>query len=48
MTEYLKHGNTEKLLILQIESPEALANVEEIAAVPGFDILLFALETSAI
>jgi len=29
------------VLIFQIESPEALANVEEIAAVPGFDILLF-------
>lgn len=41
IADYLKHGNTEKLLILQIESPEALANVEEIAAVPGFDILLF-------
>jgi 4-hydroxy-2-oxoheptanedioate aldolase len=41
MVDYLKHGNTEKLLILQIESPEALENVEEIAAVPGFDCLLF-------
>lgn len=39
--QYIEHTNTERLLIFQIESPEALANVEEIAAVPGFDILLF-------
>jgi 4-hydroxy-2-oxoheptanedioate aldolase len=41
LNDYLHHSNTEKLLIFQIESPEALAHVEEIAAVPGFDILLF-------
>lgn len=41
IADYLAHGNTERLLILQIESPEALAQVEEIAAVPGFDVLLF-------
>jgi 4-hydroxy-2-oxoheptanedioate aldolase len=41
ITDYLHHGNTERLLILQIESPEALANVDAIAAVPGFDALLF-------
>ena len=41
ITDYLHHGNTERILILQIESPEALENVEEIAAVPGFDMLLF-------
>ncbi len=41
VADYLKHSNTERLLILQIESPEALANVEAIAAVPGFDVLLF-------
>ena len=39
--EYCAHGNSERFLIFQIESPEALENVEEIAAVPGFDILLF-------
>ena len=39
--DYLRHSNSERLLILQIESPEALANVEKIAAVPGFDVLLF-------
>ncbi len=39
--EYIRHSNAERLLIFQIESPEALENVEEIAAVEGFDILLF-------
>ncbi|WP_038160358.1 aldolase/citrate lyase family protein [Verrucomicrobium sp. BvORR106] len=39
--EYLHHSNTEKILIFQIESPEALAQVEEIASVPGYDVLLF-------
>ena len=33
--------NTERIVILQIESPEALENVEKIAALPGFDMLLF-------
>ena len=39
--EYIRHNNTERIIVLQIESPAALANVDEIAAVPGFDILLF-------
>jgi 4-hydroxy-2-oxoheptanedioate aldolase len=41
--EYLEHSNSnrERIIILQIESPEALEHVEEIAAVPGFDGLLF-------
>ena len=41
VADYLIHSNTERLLIFQIESPEALENVEAIAAVPGFDMLLF-------
>lgn len=41
LKEYLHHANHERFLILQIESPEALENVEEIAAVPGFEFLLF-------
>ena len=41
ISDYLRHSNTERLIIVQIESPEALANVEEIAAVPGYDALLF-------
>jgi 4-hydroxy-2-oxoheptanedioate aldolase len=39
--EYLRHSNRERIVILQIESPEALENVEKIAAVPGFNGLLF-------
>jgi 4-hydroxy-2-oxoheptanedioate aldolase len=39
--DYLRHSNTERVLVFQIESPEALAHVEQIAAVPGFDGLLF-------
>jgi len=41
VTEYCRRLNEDKLIILQIESPEAVANVEEIAAVPGYDFLLF-------
>ncbi len=39
--EYLEASNREKYLILQIESPEAVAEIEEIAAVPGYEFLLF-------
>lgn len=41
LAEYVHHCNTEKFVILQIESPEGLEKVDEIAAVPGFDMLLF-------
>ena len=41
LADYAHHCNTEKFVILQIESPEALEVVDEIAAVPGFDMLLF-------
>jgi 4-hydroxy-2-oxoheptanedioate aldolase len=41
LAEYITHSNTERMLIFQIESPEALENVDAIAAVPGFDMLLF-------
>ena len=41
LADYVKHTNTERIIILQIESPEALAQIEAIAAVPGFDVLLF-------
>ncbi|MEO6874626.1 MAG: aldolase/citrate lyase family protein [Opitutaceae bacterium] len=41
MEEYLHHSNTERFVIFQIESPEALEQIEAIAAVPGFDGLLF-------
>ena len=41
MAEYMAHSNSERLLIFQIECPEALENVEAIAAVPGYEMLLF-------
>lgn len=41
LDDYAHHCNTEQLVILQIESPEAVADVDAIAAVPGFDALLF-------
>ncbi|MBI5693285.1 MAG: aldolase [Verrucomicrobia bacterium] len=41
ITDYIRHTNEERLIILQIESPEALAKVEEIAAVPGFNGIMF-------
>jgi 4-hydroxy-2-oxoheptanedioate aldolase len=41
MAEYMAHSNSERVLIFQIECPSALENVEAIAAVPGFDMLLF-------
>ena len=39
--DYIAQCNAEQFLILQIESPEALENVEAIAAVSGFNALLF-------
>ena len=41
MTDYLEASNREKYLILQIESPEAVDVIDEIAAIPGYDFLLF-------
>lgn len=40
-SDYTRQSNEERLVILQIESPEALEEVEKIASVPGFDGLLF-------
>ncbi|MCD4670370.1 MAG: aldolase [Actinomycetia bacterium] len=37
--DYLKFSNRETFLALQIEDPEAIENIEEIASVPGYDIL---------
>lgn len=39
--DYIHHSNSERMLIFQIESPEGLENADAIAAVPGFDALLF-------
>lgn len=41
LKDYIEHDNNERFIILQIESPEGLSNVEEIAAVEGYDFLLF-------
>lgn len=41
MAEYIEQSNREKFLVFQIESPEAVENIDEIAAVPGYDFLLF-------
>jgi 4-hydroxy-2-oxoheptanedioate aldolase len=41
VADYIAQCNREQFLILQIESPQALEQVERIAAVPGFDGLLF-------
>ena len=41
VADYMAHANRERLVILQIESPEALEEVENICAVPGFDAILF-------
>lgn len=37
--EYMRHANRETFLALQVEDREALEQIDEIAAVPGFDIL---------
>lgn len=41
LAAYIEQSERERLLILQIESPEALDEVEEIATVAGFDGLMF-------
>ncbi|KAJ3038930.1 hypothetical protein HDV00_012759, partial [Rhizophlyctis rosea] len=37
--EYVTHANQETMVIVQIETVEAVRNVDEIAAVPGVDML---------
>ncbi|WP_163379959.1 HpcH/HpaI aldolase family protein [Cyclobacterium sp. SYSU L10401] len=39
--QYLKDANQQRFIILQIEDPEALEEVEGIAQVDGFDMLFF-------
>jgi 4-hydroxy-2-oxoheptanedioate aldolase len=41
LKDYIAHSLQEQFIILQIESPEALENLEAIAAVPGFDMFCF-------
>lgn len=40
MREYTQQANRETLVIIQIETAQALDNVEEIAAVPGVDVVM--------
>ncbi len=40
MAPYIKLANEHTLLVVQIESPKALDNVEQIAKVPGVDVLM--------
>lgn len=39
--DYIRYSNEEKLTIIQIEDVEAYEQLEEIAAVPGIDMLFF-------
>ena len=39
--EYTQQANRERFIIVQIEDPEPLDELDEIAAVPGIDVLLF-------
>jgi len=39
--EYLKQANEERFVVVQIEDPEPLAELDAIAALPGIDMLFF-------
>ncbi len=39
--EYIKTSNEERFVIVQIEDPEPLAELEEICALPGIDMIFF-------
>lgn len=41
LNEYLKHANEQRFISLQIEDPEPLDTLEEIADLEGFDMLFF-------
>ena len=41
MLPYMEHANRETFVVLQIEDAEALDQLDEIAAVPGVDVLFF-------
>jgi 4-hydroxy-2-oxoheptanedioate aldolase len=40
-TQYLKEANEQRFVIIQIEDPEPLAELDAIASVPGLDMLFF-------
>ena len=39
--DYIEYANNERLTVIQIEDYEALEQIDEIAAVPGIDMLFF-------
>lgn len=39
--DYLKEANEERFTVIQIEDPEPLAELEEICALPGIDMIFF-------
>ncbi len=41
MVDYLRQANQERFVIVQIEDPEGIDNLEEIARVEGIDMLFF-------
>ena len=41
LTDYMKHSNDERFVVVQIEDPEPMAELEEICALPGIDVIFF-------
>jgi 4-hydroxy-2-oxoheptanedioate aldolase len=41
LADYMKHANEQRFVVYQIEDPEPLAELDEIAATPGVDMLYF-------
>lgn len=39
--DYMKQANEERFVVVQIEDPEPLADLEEICALPGIDMIFF-------
>ena len=39
--EYIKEANEERFVVVQIEDPEPLSELEEICALPGIDMIFF-------
>ena len=39
--EYIKTANEERFIVVQIEDPEPMAQLEEICALPGLDMIFF-------
>ena len=40
-TDYIRQANEERFTVVQIEDPEPLAELEEICALPGIDMIFF-------